>query len=307
MKPTILMSRSSNSFLQSSSTQLQTAIERNVQEALAEDVGSGDLTAQLVQDVTPRSAQVLCREEAVICGQPWVQAALSTLAEHMGFSASSVAWYGALAEGQCCQAGQIMGQAHGPAQVLLSAERVMLNFLQLLSGVATTTAAYVQAVAGTHTAIVDTRKTLPGLRIAQKYAVQMGGGVNHRMGLYDAILIKENHIAALGGVKAALQAAQARAPQAQFVQIEVETLAQLETALNEGAQMILLDNMPIPLIEQAVKLTGNRAVLEVSGGVTLEAVRALAQTGIHRISIGRLTKDVRAIDFSMRFENEASA
>ena len=178
----------------------------------------------------------------------------------------------------------------------------MLNFLQLLSGVATRTAQFVDAVQGTRARIVDTRKTLPGLRIAQKYAVTVGGGANHRMGLYDAILIKENHIAAAGGVAAVLAKAHAVAPQAQFVQIEVERLDQLAEALDCGATMILLDNMDLPTLRQAVVLNAGRAVLEISGGVSLDTVRALAETGVDRISIGGLTKDVKATDYSMRFE-----
>jgi len=190
----------------------------------------------------------------------------------------------------------------GLAQPLLSAERTALNFLQLLSAVATKTATFVQAVAGTRAAIVDTRKTLPGLRLAQKYAVTTGGGVNHRVGLYDAVLIKENHIAAAGGVAAVLQRVRETAPQARFVEIEVETLAQLDEALRCGATMVLLDNMDIPTLQEAVRLNAGRAILEISGGVNLDTVRALAETGVDRISIGALTKDVKAIDFSMRFE-----
>jgi len=178
----------------------------------------------------------------------------------------------------------------------------MLNFLQLLSAVATRTADYVDAVQGTRALIVDTRKTLPGLRRAQKYAVRCGGGTNHRIGLFDAVLIKENHIAAAGGITPVLQAAARVAAQAQFVEIEVETLSQLEQALAAGAKMILLDNMPVDALREAVRINAGRAVLEISGGVTLESVRALAQTGVDRISVGGLTKDVRAVDFSMRLQ-----
>ncbi len=283
---------------------IQAAIQANVQAALQEDLGAGDLTAYLVAPATQTVAQIVCRENAVICGQPWADAAWQAVLSQAGQAMDELSAHWYVKEGQHCEPDQVIAQFHGPAQVLLSSERVMLNFLQLLSAVATTTAAYVQAVAGTGVAIVDTRKTLPGLRVAQKYAVQMGGGVNHRMGLYDAVLIKENHIAALGGVGPALQAAQALAAKAAFIQIEVETLAQLEEALQAGARLVLLDNMDLPTIEKAVKQTAGRAVLEVSGGVSLETVRALAQTGVNRISIGRLTKDVRAIDFSMRFEQE---
>jgi len=208
-------------------------------------------------------------------------------------------------EGARCRAGDVVVTIEGRAQPLLSAERTALNFLQLLSAVATKTALHVEAirdVPGSQAAIVDTRKTLPGLRLAQKYAVRTGGGTNHRIGLHDAVLIKENHIAAAGGVTQALRAAAAVAARADFVEIEVETLAQLREALESGATMVLLDNMDLPTLREAVRINAGRAVLEISGGVTLEALPALAATGVHRISIGALTKDVKAVDFSMRFE-----
>jgi len=211
-----------------------------------------------------------------------------------------------VAEGQRTQTDQVVLQIEGQAQALLTAERTALNFLQLLSAVATHTASFVQAIAavpGNRAVIVDTRKTLPGLRLAQKYAVRAGGGTNHRIGLFDAVLIKENHIAAAGGVTAALQRAQAVAAQAQFIEIEVETLAQLDDALNAGARMVLLDNMSFEQMRQAVTLNAGRAILEVSGGVNMDTVREIAATGVDRISIGALTKDVRATDFSMRFED----
>jgi nicotinate-nucleotide pyrophosphorylase (carboxylating) len=205
-------------------------------------------------------------------------------------------------EGQRCLADQVVVEIEGSARALLTAERTALNFLQLLSAVASQTARYVDAVSGTKAHIVDTRKTLPGLRLAQKYAVRMGGGTSHRIGLYDAILIKENHITAAGGVTAVLKAAQRLAAQAAFVEVEVETLAQLEEALAAGAGMILLDNMDLPTLRQAARLNNARAVLEISGGVTLDSVRALAETGVDRISVGALTKNVKAIDFSMRLK-----
>ena len=207
-----------------------------------------------------------------------------------------------MSDGQRCAADQVVLEIEGNAQALLTAERTALNFLQLLSAVATKTAVFVEAVKGTRAAIVDTRKTLPGLRLAQKHAVKAGGGVNHRIGLYDAVLIKENHIAAAGGVAAVLRRVQETAPQARFVEIEVETLAQLDEALACGAIMILLDNMDIPTLQEAVRRNAGRAILEISGGVNLDTVRALAETGVDRISIGALTKDVKAIDFSMRME-----
>lgn len=269
--------------------------QADVARALQEDVGGGDLTAALVPAGRRARARVLAREQAVICGAPWVQAAVLALDP-----SATLTWH--VAEGQRCAADQVVLEIEGLAQPLLSAERTALNFLQTLSAVATQTARYVQAVAGTRAQIVDTRKTLPGLRLAQKYAVTQGGGVNHRLGLYDAVLIKENHIAAAGGVTAVLKRVQETAPQAKFVQIEVETLAQLEEALQAGARMILLDNMDLTTLHEAVRLNAGRAVLEISGGVNLQTVRALAETGVDRISIGALTKDVQAIDFSMRFE-----
>jgi nicotinate-nucleotide pyrophosphorylase (carboxylating) len=263
--------------------------------ALAEDVGAGDLTAALVDADQAARARIVARESAVICGTPWVEAAVLALDPQ-----ARLTWH--VGEGQRCAVDQTVLTIEGLAQPLLTAERTALNFLQLLSAVATKTAVFVDAVAGTRAQIVDTRKTLPGLRLAQKYAVTTGGGVNHRIGLYDAVLIKENHIAAAGGVAQVLQRVRDTAPHARFVEIEVETLAQLDEALACGATMVLLDNMDIPTLQEAVKRNAGRAVLEISGGVNLQTVRALAETGVDRISIGALTKDVKAIDFSMRFE-----
>ena len=267
----------------------------DVARALQEDLGSGDLTAALVPEGRRCRARILAREAAVICGAPWAEAALRALDPTV-----SLTWL--VAEGQRCAPDQVVLDIAGDARALLSAERTALNFLQLLSAVATKTAIYVEAVKGTRAAIVDTRKTIPGLRLAQKYAVRVGGGVNHRIGLHDAVLIKENHIAAAGGVTAVLRAAQAVAARAAFVEIEVETLAQLREALDAGARMVLLDNMPLPMLREAVALNAGRAVLEISGGVTLDSLRALAETGVDRISVGALTKDVKATDFSMRLQ-----
>ena len=267
--------------------------------ALTEDVGSGDLTAALVDPERRARARVLLRESAVLCGQPWAQAALYALAPK-----AQMHWQ--VAEGARGQANEVVLTLEGPAQALLTAERTMLNFLQLLSGVATRTAQFVaavQAVPGNRAQIVDTRKTLPGLRLAQKYAVRCGGGTNHRIGLYDAVLIKENHIAAAGGVSAALQRAHAAAAQAAFIEIEVETLQQLHEALQAGARMVLLDNMSHVQLREAVDINAGRAILEVSGGVNMDTVQAIAATGVDRISIGALTKDIRAVDFSMRMED----
>ena len=275
---------------------MEEAVREDVRRALAEDVGNGDLSASLVDPVRQATASIVCREEALICGQPWVNEVLRQVAPQ-----AKASWL--LSDGQRCTPGQVIVQIQGPARELLTAERSSLNFLQMLSAVATQTDRYVQAVRGTRAAIVDTRKTLPGLRVAQKYAVRCGGGVNHRMGLYDAVLIKENHIAAAGGLSAAYRAASAMAAKADFIEVEVETLKQLEEALQLGVKMLLLDNMPSDTLHQAVALARGRAVLEISGGVTLDSVQALAQTGVDRISVGALTKDIKAIDFSMRFQS----
>jgi len=269
-------------------------IERNVSAALAEDVGVCDWTALLTPENKSAHAAVVCRVPAVICGQAWFEACFRRLDPGV-----AVTWL--VAEGAHVDAGARICEIRGKARALLTGERSALNFLQMLSAVATTTRRYVEAVAGTRAVIVDTRKTLPGLRLAQKYAVRTGGGVNHRLGLYDAMLIKENHVAAAGGVTAALRQAQKIAPQGVWMQIEVETLAQLEEALAAGAKMILLDNMNPDQMRQAVKATAGQAQLEASGGITLDNVRTIAETGVDRISIGSLTKDIRAIDLSMRF------
>ena len=267
--------------------------------ALQEDVGTGDLTAALIDPARRARAHVLAREAAIICGAPWAQATLQQLDPDV-----RMVWR--VQEGQPCAPDQVVLEIEGSARALLTAERTALNFLQLLSAVATKTASYVAAVSGVpgnRAQIVDTRKTLPGLRLAQKYAVRSGGGTNHRIGLYDAVLIKENHIAAAGGVTAVLQRAAAVAASAKFVEIEVETLAQLTEALNAGATMVLLDNMDLALLREAVQINAGRAILEVSGGVNLATVRDIAATGVDRISIGALTKDVQATDFSMRLKD----
>jgi nicotinate-nucleotide pyrophosphorylase (carboxylating) len=273
---------------------LAATAEEDAARALREDVGTGDLTASLVDAGRRASARVLAREAAVICGRPWVDATLRQVDASI-----EARWL--VEEGRRCKADDVVLEISGSARSLLTAERTSLNFLQLLSAVATKTATYVQEVRGTRAQIVDTRKTLPGLRMAQKYAVRAGGGTNNRIGLFDAVLIKENHIAAAGGVRAVLEAAAQVAAATKFIEIEVETLAQLTEALDAGARMILLDNMNLPTLHEAVRINAGRAVLESSGGVTLDSVRALAETGVDRISIGSLTKDVKATDFSMRF------
>ena len=267
----------------------------DVARALAEDIGAGDLTAALIDPAAQARAQVLARESAVLCGSAWVEAAIKQLDPQ-----AALVWH--VRDGERCAPKQVVLEMQGMARALLSAERTALNFLQLLSAVATKTAMYVEIVQGTAARIVDTRKTLPGLRLAQKYAVLTGGGTNHRVGLYDAVLIKENHIAAAGGIAQVLQRAAQIAAEADFVEIEVETLEQLAQALEAGARMVLLDNMDLASLREAVRINAGRAVLEISGGVTLEGLRALAETGVDRISIGTLTKDVQAIDFSMRFD-----
>jgi len=272
---------------------MDAAVEANVAAALAEDVGSGDRTAALLDPDTAVAAQLRVREAAVLCGTPWFDAVLRQVDPRL-----RVEWL--VADGSVMAPDSTVCRLAGPARSLLTAERSALNFLQLLSGIATATRRYVQAVAevpGSRASILDTRKTLPGLRLAQKYAVRVGGGVNHRLGLYDAILIKENHIAAAGGVAAALRAAQGRGVP---VQIEVETLAQLDEALAAGAVSVLLDNFPLERMRAAVVRNAGRALLEASGGVSLDNVRGIAATGVDRISIGSLTKDVRATDYSLR-------
>jgi nicotinate-nucleotide pyrophosphorylase (carboxylating) len=277
---------------------LEKEIERNVAAALAEDVGSGDLTAQLVAASDTGLASVIARETAVLCGTAWFDECFRQLDPGV-----RVDWKAA--DGERIAAGQLLCEIIGPARALLTGERSALNFLQLLSGVASKARQYADAVAGTRAQVVDTRKTIPGLRLAQKFAVKCGGGGNHRLGLYDGILIKENHILAAGSIPAALSTASevaARAPNAcQFIQVEVETLAELEQALAAGARMILLDNMSLTQMRDAVSIANGRAVLEASGNVSLDTVRAIAETGVDRISIGSLTKDVRAVDLSMRF------
>ena len=268
----------------------------DVASALHEDVGSGDLTAGLIDADRSAFAQVIAREAAVICGQAWAHAAMLQCDPQ-----ARITWH--VADGERCAPDQVIFEVQGQSRALLTAERTALNFLQLLSAVATKAALYVDAVKGTSANIVDTRKTLPGLRLAQKYAVRCGGGTNHRLGLYDAVLIKENHIAAAGGVTQVLARAATLAGQADFVEIEVETLTQLTEALNAGACMVLLDNMAPPTLREAVRINRGRAILEISGGVTLAGLRELAETGVDRISIGGLTKDVKATDFSMRFTN----
>lgn len=269
-------------------------IERNVAAALAEDVGGGDWTARLTPATREARASVICRSAATIAGRPWFDAVFRSLDNQVNIS-----WQ--VEEGQPVAPNTPLCTVNGNARALLTGERAALNFLQMLSAVATATRHYVDAVAGTRAAILDTRKTLPGLRVAQKYAVKTGGGMNHRMSLYDGILIKENHIAAAGGVSAAMAEAQRTAPAGVWIQIEVENFTQLDEALAAGATLILLDNMSTAQMREAVNRTAGRAKLEASGGISIGNVREIAETGVDRISIGALTKDVKAVDLSMRF------
>lgn len=271
---------------------LQAAFEQNILAALLEDVGTGDLTGMLVP-LEPRvTARVIVREAAVLCGAPWFEGVMLAIDQD-----TEITWQ--YAEGDLMAADSVVCTIEASPRSLLTAERAALNFMQLLSGVATATRTYVDVIAGTNAAILDTRKTLPGLRQAQKYAVRVGGGQNQRMALYDGILIKENHIAAAGGVTRALDNA-AALNAGVTVQIEVETIAQLEEALAAGVQSVLLDNFDLGMMREAVKVNAGRALLEASGGINMGTVRAIAETGVDRISIGSLTKDVRATDFSLR-------
>jgi nicotinate-nucleotide pyrophosphorylase (carboxylating) len=278
---------------------LDEARQRNVRDALAEDLGRVDWTAQLAPAQAWVKAHVLAKQAAVVCGQAWFDACFASLAP-----SAKVAWQ--VPEGADVTSGAVVCRIEAPARALLSAERSALNFLQTLSSVATTTRAYVRAIEGCSPnprgcAILDTRKTMPGLRQAQKYAVRVGGGQNQRIALWDGILIKENHIAAASGIAAALAAARALGAQVP-IQIEVETLAELEQALEHGAASVLLDDFSLDDMRLACRLNRGRAVLEASGGVDLQRVQAIAATGVDRISIGKLTKDIAAVDYSMRVD-----
>lgn len=277
---------------------LTTEINRNVDAALAEDVGAGDLTASLVPGERRVKATVISREAGVLCGTAWFDECVRRCDP-----TATVTWHGA--DGDRIAPNQLLCEIDGNGRALLTAERSALNFLQLLSAVASKARIYADAIAGTKAQVVDTRKTLPGLRIAQKYAVRAGGGGNHRLALWDAILIKENHIHAAGGIAQAMAAAKLVAEQAKdrckFIQIEVENLDELNQALNAGATMILLDNFSLDMMREASRINANRAILEASGNVTLETIRGIAETGVDRISVGALTKDVKALDLSMRF------
>ena len=267
------------------------AVTADVERALAEDLGSGDVTAALLPD-GPESAYLLCKEDAVICGRPWFDACHRALDPGV-----QIDWR--VAEGDRVRAGTVLAILHGRTRALVSAERTSLNFMQTLSGTATATAAHVEAVRGTRARILDTRKTLPGLRIAQKYAVRVGGGDNHRMGLYDAVMLKENHVRAAGSIGAAIAAARASQPGLPLI-VEVETLDELHAALEAGCDRILVDDFDAATRREAVCIAAGRIPLEVSGGVDLASLRAIAEDGVDCISIGGLTKHVRAVDLSLK-------
>jgi len=269
-------------------------IHLNVSAALDEDIRDGDLTAQLIPEHAQAQATVVTRQQMVLCGTLWFEECFISLDPDC-----TIHW--SAEEGELVQPGQQLCEVKGNARAMLTAERSALNFLQTLSGTATLVRRYVDAVAGTGARIMDTRKTLPGLRIAQKHAVLVGGGNNQRIGLFDGVLIKENHIAAAGGIVAVLEHAFRVTPPHIPIQIEVETLPQIDEALNAGAQLILLDNFSLPDMHTAVTHAAKRAELEASGGINLDNVRLIAETGVDRISIGALTKDVQAVDLSMRF------
>jgi len=273
-------------------------VREDVRRALAEDVGSGDVTAALIPAAALANARVISRETAVICGRPWFDETFAQLAEAAG---ESIAIEWRAHEGELVSPGQVLCHVRGPARLILTGERTALNFLQLLSGTATATHRYAALIAETRASILDTRKTLPGLRRAQKYAVVCGGGHNHRLGLYDAILIKENHILAAGSISAAVATARAASPDLPL-EVEVENLEQLREALAAGAHHLLLDNMDPAALRAAVAETAGRAKLEASGGIEQENLRAVAETGVDYISVGAITKHVRAVDLSMRFE-----
>ena len=273
---------------------LPSDLVESVKRALAEDVGNGDLTAQLIAADTPANAQVISRQPAILCGAAWFEEVFKQLDSRV-----QITWQAQ--DGQTISPEQLLCNLTGPVRTLLTGERTALNFLQLLSGTATQTQRYVKAISGTHAQVLDTRKTLPGLRHAQKYAVRCGGGTNHRMGLYDAFLIKENHILAAGDIAHAIAAARKQAAHLPVeVEVEVETLEQVKEALTAGADSLLLDNFTLPRLREAVALVQGQVKLEASGGVTMETIRAIAETGVDFISVGAMTKDVRAVDLSMR-------
>lgn len=272
----------------------QKLITSQVQAALQEDLGSGDLTAALIDAGSTSQVEVICRDQAILCGTAWFDEVFRQLDPDV-----QIEWL--VSDGEPVKAGQLICRLAGNTRALLSGERTALNYLQTLSGTATRAKVYADRVAGTSAKVLDTRKTLPCLRLQQKYAVSCGGCFNHRIGLFDAILIKENHILAAGSISAALESARALHPDVAGIEIEVETIDELLEALQAGAERILLDNFTLDQLREAVRLTSGKARLEASGGVDLETVRPIAETGVDYISVGNLTKDVTAVDLSMRF------
>ena len=272
----------------------QRLIDADVERAFAEDIGHGDATASLLPADAQAFAALTCREDAVIAGIPWFDTCVRKLDPQ-----ARIHWR--LSDGDRASPGAIVCEMHGNARALVTAERSALNFLQMLSGTATLTASYVAAVAGTKTRVLDTRKTVPGLRLAQKYAVRFGGGHNHRIGLYDAILVKENHIIAAGSIAAAVQAARRLHPSL-LLEVEVENLDELQQALDAGVDRVMLDNFTLPLMREAVTRTDGRVPLEISGNVDLQTIGDYARTGVDYISVGALTKNVQAIDLSLRLK-----
>ncbi len=272
--------------------QLEDAIQHNVIAALAEDLGTGDITAQLIPESEMAHARIITRETMIMAGRPWVDALFRRLD-------ASVQIHWKVTEGQLVQANETLFELYGSARSLLSGERAALNFVQTLSAVATQVHWLVGQLAGTQTQLLDTRKTIPGLRVAQKYAVAIGGGKNHRLGLFDAFLIKENHIMACGGIAGAIETARQLAP-GKPVEVEVETFDELDQALAAGADIVMLDNFSLPDMAAAVQKVAGRCKLEASGNVSAETLRPIAETGVDFVSMGALTKDVKAIDLSMR-------
>ena len=271
-------------------------IKKQVQQALNEDIATGDVTAELIAANKEAQAQLICREEAILCGRDWFEHAFYLLDNTI-----KIHWF--FKEGQYLKENDVVCEVNGNARHILSSERTALNFLQTLSATASATNRYVKAVAGSNCKILDTRKTIPNLRLAQKYAVSCGGGVNHRVGLYDMVLIKENHIQATGSITAAVTTARKNQP-ALKIEVEVENLDELQQALDNNVDRILLDNMDLKTLEKAVAITNKQTDLEASGNITLDTIRAIAETGVDYISTGAITKNISAVDFSLRFIEE---
>ena len=271
-------------------------VRRNVRAAIVEDVGSGDINAALISTDQLATAHLITRTAGVFCGQPWADETCQQIDTSI-----TIEWL--VHDGQSVTPGDALLVAHGPARSLLTCERIMLNFIQLLSGTATAASQYVEAISETSAKILDTRKTVPGLRIAQKYAVAVAGAKNHRLGLFDAYLIKENHIAAAGGITESVDVARRQNPHIK-IEVEGETISQLVEAIEAAVDMALLDNFSMEKLHEAVTLSDGNIQLEASGGITLENVVSIAQTGVNYISVGEITKNIEPMDLSLRFEPE---